>query len=133
MQRIAVTKATSGMVLAQAVSMPDGGPVLVGEGVVLTDSLINRIRQAGVGTICVEGNPLGGQGTVGNLRLVAEKLPFLFRRHTENVFMMTICAVFSHHFARRIAEQRALEDAAIEAGKNSRKRKSVAASNGSEK
>ncbi len=130
MQRIATTKATPGMVLAQSVNMQDGGPVLVGEGVVLTDSLIDRIRQAGIGTICVEGNPLGGQGTVGNLRVVAEQLPFLFRRHTDNVFMMTLRAVFSRHFARRLAEQRALEDAAIEAGKKHDTKKDGAASTG---
>lgn len=119
MQRIALTKATPGMVLAQGVSRQGEGPVLVGAGVTLTESLIDRIRQAGAGTICVEGNPLGAQGTVGNLRAVAENLPFLFRRHKENVFMMTLCAVFSRHFSQRMAEQRAVEDAAIEAGKNS--------------
>lgn len=113
MQRIALTRAETGMILAQAVSRPDG-LVLIGEGVSLTDALIDRIHKAGVGTIWVEGNPLGGEGTVGNLAKVAEQLPFLFRRHQGNVFMMTLCTVFSRHFAHRVAEQKALEDAAIE-------------------
>ncbi len=117
MQRIALTKATPGMVLAQAVCRSDG-PVLVGEGLTLTDSVIERIRQAGIGTVWVEGNPLGAKGAVGNLRVIAEQLPFMFRRHKDNVFMMTLCSVFTRHLARRMAEQRALEDAAIENGKS---------------
>lgn len=112
------------MVLAQAVKAQEEGPVLVGAGITLTEAIIGRIRQAGVGTVWVEGNPLGGQGTVGDLRVVTENLPFLFRRHKDNVFMMTLCTVFSRHFTKRMAEQRALEDAAIEAEKNSGKEKS---------
>lgn len=100
------------MVLAQAVCRPDG-PVLVGEGVALTDALIDRIHAAGIGTVWVEGNPLGAGGTVGNLKTVAGQLPFLFRRHSDNVFMMTLRNVLSRHFARKIADQEALEDAII--------------------
>lgn len=101
------------MVLAQAVCRPEG-PVLVGEGQELTESLLDRIRAVGIGTIWVEGNPLGPGGDVGNLRKVAESLPYLFRRQDGNVFMMTLCNVFARHFAKRMAEQQALEDAAIE-------------------
>ncbi|MDL2209559.1 hypothetical protein LJC26_02000 [Desulfovibrio sp. OttesenSCG-928-O18] len=109
-------KAEPGMVLAQAVNRPDG-LVLVGEGLVLSDAIIERIHAAGVSTIWVEGNPLGAEGDVGNLRVVAEKLPHMFRRLKDNVFMMTLCNVFIRHFARKMAEQQALEDAAIERGK----------------
>ena len=109
MQRIALTKASPGMVLAQAVSRPDG-PVLVGEGQSLTESLIDRIRQAGIGTVWVEGNPLGGDSGVGNIRAITESLPFVFRRQKNNVFMMTLRNVFARHFARKLAEQQALED-----------------------
>jgi hypothetical protein len=104
------------MVLARSVSRPDG-LVLVGEGLTLTEAVIARIRSVGISTIWVEGNPLGPEGDVGNLRVVAEKLPYLFRRQRNNVFMMTLCNVFARHFARKIAEQRALEDAAIERGR----------------
>ncbi|GHV55275.1 hypothetical protein FACS1894206_09500 [Deltaproteobacteria bacterium] len=116
MQRIALTKASPGMVLAQAVSVGNG-PVLVGEGLTLTEEIIGRMRAKGVSTIYVEGNPLGPSGTVGNLRAAADRLPYLFRRQKDNVFMMTLCDVFARQFARRIAEQRAREDAAIERGK----------------
>ena len=100
------------MMLAQPVCRPDG-PVLVGEGVSLTDALIDRIRLAGIGTIWVEGNPLGPEGTVGDLKTVADQLQFMFRRHTNNLFMMTLCGVLARHFAKRITEQNALEEAAI--------------------
>lgn len=113
MQRIALTRAKAGMVLAQAVYRPDG-LMLMGEGIILTDALIERIRQVGVGTVFVEGNPLGAEGTVGNLGKVAGQLPFLFRRHRDNVFMMTLRSVLARRFAHTIAEQKALEDAAIE-------------------
>ena len=117
MQRIALTKSKPGMVLAQAVNMPEG-PVLVGEGFVLNENVIERIRRAGVGTIWVEGNPLGPTGDVGNLRVVAEKIPHSFRRHKGNVFMTTLCTVLVRHFARRLADQQALEDAIVERAKN---------------
>ena len=103
--------------MAQAVRRSDG-PVLIGEGFVLTEAVIGRIREAGIGSIWVEGNPLGPEGDVGNLRVLSEKLPFLFRRQKDNVFMTTLCTVLSQHFGRRLAEQQALEDAAIEAAKN---------------
>ena len=102
------------MTLAQAVSQ-QGGPVLVGEGVVLTDAIIDRIRQIGVSVVCVEGNPLGGENSEGDLQIVAKNLPFLFRRHKDNVFMMTLYSVLAKHFARRIAEAQAREAAALEA------------------
>ncbi len=117
MQCIVLTQSKPGMVLAQAVCLPDG-PVLVGEGLALTEKVIERIRRAGVSTIWVEGNPLGPVGDVGNLRVVAEKIPHMFRRHKGNVFMTTLCTVLVCHFARRLAEQRALEDEAIDRGKN---------------
>ena len=114
MQRIALTKASPGMVLAQPVHKQDG-PVLVGEGLTLTYAVIDRIRQAGVATVWVEGTPLGPDGSVGDLRTLSGKLPFLFRRQKGNVFMMTLYSVFSRHFAHKIAAQQAREDALIEA------------------
>lgn len=116
MQRIALPKASAGMVLAKAVAREDG-LVLLGEGVILTDAIIERIRSSGVGSVWVEGNPLGPSGDVGNLRVIAESLPHLFRRHTGNVFMTTMCNVFLRHFKRKMAEQQALEDARIEAAR----------------
>lgn len=133
MQRIALTKSVPGMVLAQAVSRRNGGPVLVGEGITLTETIIGAIREEGIGTIWVEGTPLGPQGTVGSLRVVAERLPFLFRRHEKNMFMMTLRAVLSRRLAKRIAEQRVLEDAAIGVGKNSGNGENAAASTRSAK
>jgi len=114
MQRIALTKASPGMVLAQPVYRQDG-PVLVGEGLTLTEAVIERIRQSGVATVWVEGTPLGPDGSVGDLRTLSGKLPFLFRRQKDNVFMMTLYSVISRHFAHTIAEQQAREDAIIEA------------------
>lgn len=101
------------MALAKAVCRPDG-PVLVGEGVVLTDVVIERIRLAGVGSIWVDGDPLDAEGGVGDLRAIAAGLPFLFRRHKSNVFMMTLCNVLTKRFAGMLAEQQALEKAAAE-------------------
>jgi len=109
MQRIALAKAKPGMVLAQAVSQP-GGLVLVGEGFVLTDTVIDRIRQSGVSAVCIEENLPGAENSEGDSQAVAKSLPFLFRRHKDDVFMMTLYAVFAKHFARRIAEEQARED-----------------------
>ena len=113
MQRIPLKKARPGMLLAQAVVRPDG-IVLMGEGLKLTEELIVRIRDAGVGTICVEGNPLGGGGTVGDLSVTARNLQYTFRRHSDNVFMMTLRNMIARYLAHRIAARKAAEEAAIE-------------------
>ena len=112
MQHIALAKVKSGMTLAQAVAHPNG-PVLVGEGIVLTESIIDRIRRAGVFTVCVVGDSSGSDVPIRSLHELAKDLPLLFRRYNDNIFMMTLHSVIARHFARRIAEERSKKNATM--------------------
>ncbi len=109
MQRIPLTKATPGMVLAEPVSRSDG-LIFVGAGLELTEAIIARISATGAGTIVVEGNPLGGDSGCGDLRALADGLSRTFRRHTGDAFMMTMHNMLAAYFAQRIAEQKAREE-----------------------
>ncbi len=61
-QRILVTQATPGMIIARPVLLPDR-MVLVGEGAVMTEQLIGQLMTRGIKRIVVRGQPI--QGTTG--------------------------------------------------------------------
>ena len=112
------------MILAEAVMRPDG-MTLAGPGLELTDSLIERIRNIGVGSIVVEGSH--GGGNAAELETVYTNLPHIFRRHTNDAFMMTLHNMLSQYFKRRIAEIKAAAEAArLEAEEKARKKAEAA-------
>jgi hypothetical protein len=110
MQQIALAKAAPGMILAQDVRL-DTGLVQLKEGMALTAESIDSLRSRGVSTISVVGDAHNLDDDVGILREMAENLPYLFRRQKDDVFMMTLCGMFTRHLSQRIAGRQALEDA----------------------
>lgn len=58
-QRILVTQASPGMVLARAVTLPDK-MVLLGSGATLTDGSIGQLMTRGIKRIVVRGHPIPG-------------------------------------------------------------------------
>ncbi len=64
MQRIPITLATAGMVVARPIPNADdpGGLPLCGPGLTLTESLIDRLRDRGVQALTVEGHPVTVEG-----------------------------------------------------------------------
>ncbi len=64
MQKIPLSLAFNGMILAQEIKNPDNpeGPPLCGKGVVLSSSLIERLYKIGVQSITVEGHPVKIEG-----------------------------------------------------------------------
>ncbi|MFV0347052.1 MAG: hypothetical protein ACK5JO_00595 [Halodesulfovibrio sp.] len=118
MQKIPVKLAAPGMTLAKAVVREDG-ITLVGEGVELSESLIARFEQSGISTITVKGHPVLLDGLPGSTDYGkrAERLDQLFRKHTDNTFMMTLKKVLSQYFRLKAAAiaAAAAEAAAIEA------------------
>ena len=62
-QRILVTQASPGMVLARPVILPDR-MVLVGEGAALNNQLISQLMTRGIKRIVVRGTPLAGPARV---------------------------------------------------------------------
>jgi hypothetical protein len=64
MQSIPIVLATPDMVLAREIRRPDSptGPPICGSGIVLTESLLERLKTLGIQTVTVEGHPVAIQG-----------------------------------------------------------------------
>lgn len=104
MQKIPVKLAAPGMILAKPV-VRDNGITLVGEGVELTESLIARFEQSGVGFVTVQGNPVQMDGLAGGTDFGrrAERMEHLFRKHGDDPFMMTMKKVLVQYFRLKAA------------------------------
>lgn len=102
------------MILAKPV-VRDNGITLVGEGVELSDALVARIEQAGVGTVTVKGNPVQMDSLSGSTDYDrrATRMEHLFRRHATDPFMQTLKKVLIQYF--RLKAAAAAAEAAVEA------------------
>ena len=110
MQRVPISSVTPGMTLAQSILRPDG-MVLAGAGLVLTEEGIARIRTTGVVTVMIEGEAEGG-GACAEFERVAAMLSYLFRKHQQDAFMMTMHNMLAGYFGRRIATCKQVMEAA---------------------
>ena len=108
MQRIPLNSAKPGMVLAEPL-LYKNGMTLAGAGFELTGAAIERFRQAGAAVVVVEG---GDAGRYVELENIASNLTFLFRRQTENSFMMGLQGILAKHYAGKIAALKAAEEEA---------------------
>jgi hypothetical protein len=108
MQRIPLNSAKPGMVLAEPL-LYKNGMTLAGIGFELTEAAIERFRLAGAAVVVVEG---GGVGRYAEWERIASKLTFLFRRQTENPFMMGLQGILAKHYGEKIAALKAAEEEA---------------------
>jgi len=108
MQRIPLNSAEPGMVLAEPL-LYKNGMTLAGAGFELTGAAIERFRLAGVAVVVVEG---GAGSRYVELEQIASKLTFLFRRQTENAFMMGLQGILAKHYAEKTAALKAAEEEA---------------------
>lgn len=107
MQRIPIKFATAGMSLAKAISREDG-MVLAGQGTVLTDPVINRLKNAEIPSLVVKGRPLPGLPSGMDLQKVRDRLPHLFRKYDSDQLMVTMRKMLSQYLERAIqAEEEA--------------------------
>ena len=106
MQRILLKEATSGMVLAQAAIHQDG-QILADAGSKLTSAIIDRIHNAGIGSVCVEDLSLEAGDLTSDRDVIIKNLDFLFRRHSQNTFMMTLRNMLAQYFTRKAANHQA--------------------------
>ncbi|MFW5734858.1 MAG: hypothetical protein ACOCWR_07355, partial [Oceanidesulfovibrio sp.] len=101
------------MVLAKPVQREDG-MVLLAEDTELTSTLIKRLETMDVEHIVVKGNPVDMDGLLATTSTTAEDLDRLFRKHTENAFMMKLKAHLAEYFqvkaAARAADMMQAED-----------------------
>lgn len=101
MQRIPISLAAAGMVVARPISNtddPKGLPVC-GKGVELTESLIQRLRDRGVQALTVEGHPVAVEGEASLEELLAA-LDRRFRRVDADPLMKQVKELFRQQTIR---------------------------------
>lgn len=106
MQRIPLSLAAPEMVLAKPVQREDG-MVLLAQGTELSTTLITRLDSMGVEHIVVEGNPVDMDGLLAMSTRTRDDLDRLFRKHTDNEFMMKLKAHLVEYFQLKAAAQAA--------------------------
>lgn len=119
MQKIPLNLARAGMFLAKPVTRPDGIAVAAA-GSELSESLLDRFDTMGVTHLVVEGEPVKLDGPPGGTSFDKrlERLDFLFRKHTDNVWMAQIRRLMEHYFRMRAASSAAMAQQAAPNGKD---------------
>lgn len=101
MQNIPITLAAAGMVLARDITRPDkpDGPPICGKGLVLSDSLLDRLRNMGIQSVAVEGRPvtLEGEATIEE---ALEALDRRFRKSKGDPATMKLRDIYRTHIMR---------------------------------
>jgi hypothetical protein len=115
MQKIPLPLAEPEMVLEKPV-IRDNGMILIGQGTVLTESLIERLKLMEIPSIVVQGHPLdldgGGTGTSFGRR--GQRLDYLFRHAGEDPFMRDVQTFLADYFTRKGAVEKLARDVEIE-------------------
>lgn len=113
MQKIPLTLAKPGMILAKPVARPDGMAV-AGAGSELSQGLLDRFDSMGVTHLVVEGEPVRLDGPPGassfDKRL--ERMDFLFRKFPDDKWMGQIRRLLDHYFRMKAAANAAMAQAA---------------------
>ena len=113
MQKIPLSLAKPGMILAKPVARPDGIAVAAA-GSELSQGILDRFDSMGITHVVVQGEPikLDGEpgGTSYDKRL--ERLDFLFRRFPDDKWMGQIKRLVDHYFRMKAAASAALAEAA---------------------
>lgn len=117
MQKIPLNLAKPGMKLAKPV-LKDNSIVIVAEGAELTETVLFRLENMGVGTITVEGNPVQLEGMGANTSAAGRlaRLDHLFRRQGGDEWMQRVKKFLRHYFEIRAAAQAKAETAGQEPG-----------------
>ena len=105
MQKIPLKYAFEGMILGKPVTRDDG-MVMAGEGLTLTESIIDRLKNSGINSVTVKGRPVPGldSGDV-DLAKMKERLGHLFRKYQQNPLMWTLRNMLEQYLERAIALQ----------------------------
>jgi hypothetical protein len=100
MQKISLSQAEAGMVLAADVTAADGN-VLAPADSTLDDTVLRRLYLAGIGKIVVQGKPVLGADMGYNVQARLKRFEHLFRAHQHDRFMMTLKSMLYKHFKER--------------------------------
>ena len=117
MQKIPLSLAKPGMILAKPVARPDGIAVAAA-GSELSQGILDRFDSMGVSHLVVEGEPVQLDGAPGGTsydkRL--ERLDYLFRKFPDDKWMGQIKRLFDHYFRMKAAAVVAWAAGAMAAG-----------------
>ncbi len=105
MQIISISLAAGGMVLAREIrtSTEPNGRILCGKGVVLTESMIERLRKMHIESVAVEGHPVKveGEPTLDDMLAALDKR---FSRVAHDPLMMKIKEMYRRQILRSMGE-----------------------------
>ena len=101
MEKIPLRLARAGMILERPVLNASGG-VLIGEGGVLSDTVIDRLIKAGVQSISIKSDPKLGPAPAER---VLGRLDSLFRKEGDT-FMLGVKEMLRAYFERKAAESK---------------------------
>lgn len=113
MQKLPISLARPGMVLAKPVARADGIAVAA-QGTELSQALLDRLDTMGVDAVVVEGNPVNLEGAAGDISYEkrAERLDYLFRKHAGDAWMQQIKKLLYDYFRLKAAGMAAAKAAA---------------------
>jgi len=100
MQKISLSQAVAGMVLASDVTMADGN-VLASAGSPVDDAMLRRLELAGVAKLVVRGKPVPGADMGYDAHARAQRVKHLFRAHQNDTFMVALGELLFQHFKDR--------------------------------
>jgi hypothetical protein len=105
MQKIPISLATAGMVLAKEIKSSDdpASMTICGKGIMLTESLINRLHQMGIQSLTVEGHPVAVEGDASLDEMLAS-LDKRFRRVANDPLMMKLKELYRKQLLRSMGE-----------------------------
>ena len=105
MQKIPLTLAQDGMILAKEVVRPEkpDGPPLFGKGMALSATHIERLAGLGIQSIVVEGRPVVMEGDE-SLEVQLRNLEERFVRCGQDPFMQRLKGALQRHLTRMMGE-----------------------------
>jgi len=105
MQKIPITQAAPGMVLAQEIKNSDdpSSMTICGKGIKLTESLIARLTQMGIQSLRVEGHPVKVEGEASLQEMLAD-LDKRFIRVEGDDLMKKVKEIYRRQIFRSMGE-----------------------------
>jgi hypothetical protein len=105
MQRIPISLAMPGMVLAKELVRPENptGPAICAKGLELTESLLERLRNMGIQSITVQGHPVWMEGDKTLEELLIE-LDRRFCRVANDPLTAVLKKIYREYLTRSMGE-----------------------------
>ena len=100
MQKISLSQAKAGMMLASDVTTADG-KVLASAGSPVDEAMLRRFELAGIAKFVIRGKPVPGADMGYDANARAQRVKHLFRAHQNDAFMVALGELLLQHFKER--------------------------------